>query len=241
MKIGATYHFLLAMLLAGCGTPSATVQTSRGEQLMLLGFDPVAYFTDGKPVRGKHTLPATVEGRTYYFASPEHRAAFQATPAKYEPQYGGFCSNGAPYAVKLGSDPTQFEIRGGRLFIFGDIQGHEMWLLDWQENILHADELWPSIRDKGYRGQTLKAWIFKVPWYRTTPELMTRWHAAHPGESFIHYPGRNVPYDTGGFFNNIVLKYPGWRAREGFGQPALGVPGEPDDPGMSPSVLGEGK
>src|SRR5205814_9304699 len=110
MKIGATYHFLLAMLLAGCGTPSATVQTSRGEQLMLLGFDPVAYFTDGKPVRGKHTIAAANEGRTYYFATSEHRVAFLAAPAKYEPQYGGFCSNGAPYGVKMGSDPTQFEI-----------------------------------------------------------------------------------------------------------------------------------
>ena len=65
---------------------------------------------------------------------------------------------------------------------------------------------------------TLEAWIFKVPWYRTTPELMTRWHAAHPGEAFIHYPGESRPYDTGGGWNNIVLKYPGWRAREGFGQ-----------------------
>jgi len=232
LKIGATSLFLCALtLLAGCGTPSATVKTSRGEDLMLLGFDPVAYFTDGKPVRGKHTLPATVDGRTYYFATPEHRAAFQQSPAKYEPQYGGFCSNGAPYAVKLGSDPTQFEIRDARLFIFGDVQGHEMWLLDWQDNIRHADELWPSIRDKGYRAQTLKAWIFKVPWYRTTPELMARWRAAHPGE-VIHYPGRTEPYDTGGFFNNMVLKYPGWRAREGFSQPALGVPGEPDDPEM---------
>src|SRR3954466_3876762 len=109
---------LVAALLAGCGTTHATVETSRGEHLMLLGFDPVAYFTDGKPVRGKHTLPATYEGRTYYFASDAHRSAFTFAPQKYEPQYGGFCSNGAPYAVKLGSDPTQFEIRDGRLFIF---------------------------------------------------------------------------------------------------------------------------
>ena len=44
--------------------------------------------------------------------------------------------------------------------------------------------------------------------------------------------GRTEPYDTGGFWNNMVAKYPGWRAREGFGQPALGVPGEADDPEM---------
>jgi len=173
---------LAAILLQACGTTSATIETSRGENLMLLGYDPVGYFTDGKPVRGKHTLAATHEGRTYYFASPEHRATFLTSPTRYEPQYGGFCSNGAPYAVKLGSDPTQFEIRGGRLFIFGDIQGHEFWLLDWEDNIRHADELWPSIRDKGWRGQTFSAWTNKVAWYRTTPELMKRWREKHPGQ-----------------------------------------------------------
>jgi len=212
---------LAALVLSGCGTTHATITTSRGEELMLLGFDPVAYFTDGKPVRGKHTINASFEGRTYYFASAEHRAAFAAAPARYEPQYGGFCSNGAPYAVKLGSDPTQFEIRDGRLFIFGDILGREMWLLDEKENIAHADALWPEIRDKGWRAQSMKAWIFKVPWYRTGRELMVRWREKHPGQS--------LDYDTGGFLNNMVLKYPGWRAREGYSQPALGVPGETDD------------
>ena len=211
----------LGVHLAGCGTTHATIPTSRGEELMLLGYDPVAYFTDGKPVRGKHTLAAAHEGRTYYFATPEHRAAFAAAPAKYEPQYGGFCSNGAPYGVKMGSDPTQFELRGGRLFIFGDVQGREFWLLDWEDNIRHGDELWPAIRDKGWRTQSLEAWTFKVPWYRTGRELMARWRERHPGQE--------LKYDTGGMLNNLVFKYPGWRAREGFSQPALGVPGEWDD------------
>lgn len=215
----------MAALLAGCGTTHATVGTSRGEELMLLGFDPVAYFTDGKPVRGRHTIAAAHEGRTYYFASEEHRRAFASSPGSYEPQYGGFCSNGAPYAVKLGSDPTQFEIRDGRLFIFGDIVGHEMWLLDERENIRHADELWPRIRDEGWRYASLKAWISKVPWYKDGRTLMAEWRARHPG--------RSLDYDTGGTLDNLVLKYPGWRAREGFGQPRLGVPGEPDDPEIS--------
>ena len=160
---------LALALLAGCGTTHATIETSRGEQLMLLGYDPVAYFTEKKPVRGKHTLAATHEGRTYYFASPEHRAAFAAAPQRYEPQYGAFCSNGIAYNVKLGSDPTQFELRDGRLFIFGDVLGREFWLLDPEGNIRHSDALWPAMRDTG------------------------------------------------------------WRAREGYSQPAVGVPGEPDD------------
>jgi len=211
-----------ALLLAGCGTTAATVHTSRGEDLMLLGFDPVAYFTDGKPVRGVHTIAASTEGRTYYFSTPAHRDAFVAAPTKYEPQYGGFCSDGAAYAVKLGSDPTQFEIRDGRLFIFGDIIGHEMWLLDEGGNIRHADETWPGIRDAGWRWASLKGWTRKVPWYRTGGDLMSEWKAKHPG--------RKLEYDTGGALKNLVLKYPGWRAREGFGQERLGVPGEADDP-----------
>ena len=212
----------IAMMLAGCGTTHATIETSRGEELMLLGFDPVAYFTDGKPVRGKHTIAARHEGRTYYFASAAHRDAFATSPGKYEPQYGGFCSDGAAYAVKLGSDPTQFEIRDGRLFIFGDILGHEMWLLDERDNIRHADEEWPKIADEGWRYASLKAWMSKVPWYKDGRALMAEWRAKHPGQS--------LDYDPGGTFRNIVFKYPGWRAREGFGQPRLGVPGEPDDP-----------
>jgi YHS domain-containing protein len=213
---------LLAGFLSACGTTHATIPTSRGEQLMLLGYDPVGYFTDGKPVRGKHTVNASYEGRTYYFASAAHRDTFVAAPARYEPQYGGFCSNGAPYGVKMGSDPTQFEIRGERLFIFGDVQGREFWLLDREDNIRHADDLWPAIRDKGWRTQSLQAWTFKVPWYRTGRELMARWREAHPGQE--------MNYDTGGALNNLVFKYPGWRAREGYSQEALGVPGEPDDP-----------
>ena len=221
-KLLVALAFAGAWLLAGCGTTHATVETSRGEALMLLGFDPVAYFTDGRPVRGRYTIAAQHEGRTYYFATPQHRDTFMASPAKFEPQYGGFCSDGAPYAVKLGSDPTQFEIRDGRLFIFGDIIGHEFWLLDERANIRHADETWPSIRDEGWRYATLKGWIFKVPWYRTGASLMTEWREKHPG--------RTLDYDTGGAMNNLVLKYPGWRAREGHGQERLGVPGEPDDP-----------
>ena len=214
---------LAAGQLAGCGSTHATVRTSRGEDLMLLGYDPVGYFADGKPVRGKHTIPATYEGRTYYFASEDHRRAFAAAPARFEPQYGGFCSNGAAYKVKLGSDPTQFEIRDGRLFVFGDILGHEFWLLDERENIGHADAVWPQIRDKGWREATLEGWIFRVPWYKTGPALRQEWREKHPGRP-------EIVYDTGGGLDNMVFKYPGWRAREGHDQRALGVPGEPDDP-----------
>src|SRR5258708_13805806 len=120
--------------------------------------------------------------------------------ASDETPYGGFCSCGAPCGVKMGSDPAQFAVVDGRLFIFGDVQGKEFWLLDRDDNIRHADQLWPAIRDKGWRMQSLKAWIFKVPWYRDGRGLMARWRAAHPG--------RELNYDTGGPPNNRPFQYP---------------------------------
>ncbi len=206
----------LGTLLSACGTQFASIKNSRGDEVMLLGHDPVAYFTRGTPTRGKKEITSTLPGRTYYFESAQNKALFDTAPAQYEPQYAGFCSNGAPYKIKLGSDPTEFEIVNGRLFIFGDILGREMWKLHRDENIAYADRVWPEIREKGWRGASLAAFIHKVPWYRTGGELSALYARQNPGKS--------LTYDPGGMFTNLVLKPPGWRAAEGFGQPALGYP-----------------
>ena len=100
--------------LTGCGTRYATVKDGQGRDLMLLGHDPVAYFTLGRPTVGDPKIAAEHEGVTYYFVSERHRALFVGAPDQYKPQYGGFCSSGAAYAVKLGSDPTEWAIRDGR-------------------------------------------------------------------------------------------------------------------------------
>ena len=207
---------LVVAALAGCGTRYATMPNPRGDEVMLLGYDPVAYFTEGKPTRGKRDITSTLPGRTYYFVTNEHKALFDADPRRYEPQYGGFCSNGAPYRIKLGSDPTEFVIYNQRLFIFGDILGREMWLLHRDENIAHADREWPAIADTGWRWASISAFANKVPWYRTGSELH--------GEYERRNPGKKLSFDTGGMFTNLFVKSPGWRAAEGFGQPVLGTP-----------------
>ena len=204
-------------LLAGCGTPYATVPNAAGQPVMLLGHDPVAYFTRGEPVRGKPELQVTLPDRTYYFATPEHRALFESNPQRYEPQYGGFCASGAAFAVKLGSDPSAWQIFEGRLLIFGDVLGKTAWQVDPAWNVGHADRLWPSIRDKGWRAQSLAAYMNKVPHYLTGADIRQAWQAKHPGET-------PSAYDPGGMVTNLFLKRPGWRAAEGFGQPALGYP-----------------
>ncbi len=201
--------------LAGCGTPYATVPDASGRPVMLLGHDPVAYFTRGEPERGSPALRVDLPQRSYYFARPETKAMFVADPARYEPQYGGFCASGAAFAIKLGSDPTAWTVRDGRLFIFGDVLGKTAWSVDPAWNVAHADRLWPDIAAKGWRGQSLRAYAWKVPHYKTGADITTEWQALHPGETFPRY-------DPGGMWNNLFAKPPGWRAAEGFGQPALG-------------------
>ncbi len=207
----------LALLLAGCGTPYATIPDDAGRPVMLLGHDPVAYFTAGAPQRGTSAQSVDLPGRRYWFASAANRAMFEADPARYEPQYGGFCASGAAFAVKLGSDPTAWTIRDGRLFIFGDTLGKTAWSVAPAWNVAHADRLWPAIRDRGWRVQSLSAYIDKVPHYLTGAQIRAQWQQQHPGE-------RWPEYDPGGMVTNLFVKPPGWRAAEGFGQPALGYP-----------------
>ena len=184
---------------------------------MLLGHDPVAYFTQGQAQRGKAEFQVSLPDRTYYFASAEHKALFANDPARYEPQYGGFCSSGAAFAIKLGSDPSAWQIEGGRLFIFGDVLGKTAWQTDPAWNIAHADRLWPGMRDSGWRAQSLMSYTHKVPHYLTGAQIKAQWEAKNPGQ-------RWPVFDTGGMLNNLFLKPPGWRAAEGFGQPAVGYP-----------------
>lgn len=207
------------LLLAGCGTPYATTPNPRGEDVMLLGYDPVAYFTLKQPTRGNRGITSTLNEptRTYYFANAQHKALFDQSPQKYEPQYGAFCSSGAAFAVKLGSDPTAWEIYQGRLFIFGDVLGHAAWSVGKDWNIQHADEVWPEMRPNGWRGQSLKRYINKVSWYKTGREIYEEHQRKKSGEPW-------PSYDPGGMMTNLFLKRPGWRAAEGFGQPALGYP-----------------
>ncbi|MBI3372925.1 MAG: hypothetical protein HY017_14380 [Betaproteobacteria bacterium] len=218
-----------ALLLSGCGTINATVTDAAGRDLMLLGHDPVSYFVHGKPQRGDPAFHATIDGKTYYFASAQHRALFLAGPQKYEPQFGGFCTNGVTYGVKLSSDPTEFEIIDGKLYIFGDVLGHEYWLLGREENLPHAHEMWHEAKDVPWVQQTIKRAIFnRVPWYQSGPGLRQEWERRNPGKQLAYDPGRS--------WYTWFVKYPGWRAREGHMQPALGIPGVDSCP---PACAGE--
>ena len=89
------------------------------KKVAIQGYDPVAYFKQGKPVKGKKEIASSYEGAVYYFASQADAAAFAKNPAGYEPQYGGWCA----YAMgatgeKVEIDPETFKIIDGKLYLF---------------------------------------------------------------------------------------------------------------------------
>ena len=71
----------------------------------------------------------------------------------------------------LGSDPGAWLIRDGRLFIFGDVIGQTAWGVDPAWNVAHADRLWPANAGQGWRGQSLGAYLNKVPHHLTGAQI----------------------------------------------------------------------
>lgn len=102
----------------GTGQRKDQFNVSR-DGLALKGYDPVAYFTLGKAIPGKRDIDWVSDGITYRFSDNRDRELFKANPAKYEPQYGGWCA----YAMgasgeKVDIDPETFKIANGKLFLF---------------------------------------------------------------------------------------------------------------------------
>jgi YHS domain-containing protein len=63
-------------------------------RLALKGYDPVAYFTAGRPTAGKPEYEAVYDGARYHFASARSLELFKADPDRYAPQYAGACTAG---------------------------------------------------------------------------------------------------------------------------------------------------
>ena len=112
------------------------------------GYDPVAYFTDGKPVKGNGYHVANFQGVTYAFASEEHQEMFEANPEKYVPAYGGYCAYGVAVGKKFVADPEVWKVVNGKLYLNLDRDIQSKWNEDIPGYIKTGDRNWKEIRDK---------------------------------------------------------------------------------------------
>src|SRR6201997_404510 len=119
-----------------------------GSGVALQGYDPVAFFTDSQPVKGDQHFQAQYHGATYYFASAEHKATFEREPAKYEPQFGGFCAYGASRGKAAPVKIEAWQIVNGRLLMQYDLDVKGKFNTDPQGNLSKADKNWPGLVEK---------------------------------------------------------------------------------------------
>ena len=139
--------FLAAPLHAGVPGSTSPINVDAGG-LALSGYDPVAYFEDGKPTRGVESLSASYGGARYLFASESHRKLFLENPRKYVPEYGGFCAVGTSFGEKVDVDPETGKVVNGKLYLNNGAKALEIFNHDTLKTISRANQNWPSVKDK---------------------------------------------------------------------------------------------
>lgn len=135
---------VVAGLLAGDLRVVSAGEYFERDGLAIGGYDPVAYFADQKPVKGSPEFQATHRNSTFQFASSAHRDLFASDPAKFAPQYGGYCAYGMAKGYKAKIDPAAFTVVDGKLFLNYNDTVRAQWLSDISGYIRKADANWPE-------------------------------------------------------------------------------------------------
>jgi len=149
MKRFLSIVLLLVTVVSGLAQSKSVLNLDK-TGVAIQGYDPVAFFTDNKPVKGKPELVVRHNGATYYFASREHREQFKADPAKYEPAFGGYCAYGVSRNKLVEIDVDAFQIVDGRLLLQYSKGVRDDFNKDTKGNLSKAEANWPGlVENKG--------------------------------------------------------------------------------------------
>jgi YHS domain-containing protein len=119
---------------------------SGSDNLAIKGYDAVAYFTEGRAVEGKSEFRHSWEGASWQFSSASNRDVFAASPDRYAPQYGGFCSLGVAKGVVVTADPEAWTIVDGKLYMQYSLEARERWRENPQAYIALSEDNWSKNR-----------------------------------------------------------------------------------------------
>jgi len=135
-------------IFAGPAMAKDPVFTGTLSSLAVSGYDPVAYFTDGKPVEGKSDYQYKWKGATWRFANAKNLEAFKADPEAYAPQYGGYCAWAVSQGYTASADPKVWRIVGKKLYLNYNQDVQKTWEQDAAGNISKANANWPVVLEK---------------------------------------------------------------------------------------------
>ncbi len=154
-------------------TPVNAHAIDGNERVLMKGADVVAYFTQNKDVQGSPSIKSTYENVTFYFSSAENKALFDKEPARYLPQYGGYCANGIVYGIPWGGDADSWRMIEGKLYIFGGTGSREAFLLDVPKNRALADKYWNEevAGSNAFIQRTKRTTVARVAHYKSGAEL----------------------------------------------------------------------
>jgi YHS domain-containing protein len=130
------------VLLATAASIAAALPSPAAEKIpvAIKGYDPVAYFTDGKPVAGRPDLEYVWDEYRYRFASQEHRALFKADPVRYAPRFANFCAMALSEGEVEEANPEYWLISDGKLYLFGRPEGPKLFQRDISGNVFTAEQ-----------------------------------------------------------------------------------------------------
>ena len=153
-------------------SPVNAVKDGDDAHLMLFGYDVVNYFTDRRELKGSPAIKSEYKDVTFRFATPEHKAMFDAAPEKYIPQFGGYCTNGIVYGVPWGGNADTWLMLDGKLYIFGGQDAEDAFMLDEPRNMMLANKYWAEeVNGSNAFWQRAYRVTFHVSHWKTSKEL----------------------------------------------------------------------
>jgi len=142
---GATFSIAL---MVGCVPALATdpVNTGYFGGVAIKGYDPVAYFTEGRPMKGSEKFSYDWLGTPWQFASAAHRELFIGDPTKYAPQYGGYCVGEVVHkGATINIDPEAWAIIDGKLYLSYSREFMEKFKANPSDELAKAEANWPAV------------------------------------------------------------------------------------------------
>ena len=152
MKQKLLITLALILISTGCASIGQGKHTFTDDAGAIRGYDPVAYFNDGGPKKGKSSLSVTHGGGVYHFANEANRDAFKADPERYAPQYGGYCAYAMSKGFVVSTDPNAWHIKDDKLYLNYSLGVRKTWLKKRDEYIVKADTNWSKKLKTGLDG-----------------------------------------------------------------------------------------
>jgi len=146
-KLSRRRAFHLVLLVAALPLVTSIASAAADAPLAIQGYDPVAYFTDGKPTRGTPEFEYQWDEHRYRFASAQHRDLFKADPVHYAPQFGNYCAMALALGKIVVANPEHWLVTDNKLYVFGSPapKGPELFEKDLAGNISKANQNRPIL------------------------------------------------------------------------------------------------